>query len=131
VRRKAKSRNLTLDRKMQCFYKCVAVLSRRQRNTLTRQSRLLKIADDLGIKQFINRKDIAQLVLEAKDRQQGHQQELERAVGGPTGDAQGPTGQVLQAIEADVLHKALGSTEQGQLLHWCAAEHAGAPAHCA
>jgi RecA-family ATPase len=49
------------------------VLSRRQRNTLTRQSRLLKIADDLGIKQFINRKDIAQLVLEAKDRQQGHQ----------------------------------------------------------
>ena len=58
AQRKAKSRNLTHDRKMQCFYKCVAVLSRRQRNTLTRQSRLLKIADDLGIKQFINRKDI-------------------------------------------------------------------------
>jgi predicted transcriptional regulator len=73
VQRKAKSRNLTHDRKMECFYKCVAVLSRRQRNTLTRQSRLLKIADDLGIKQFINRKDIAQQVLEAKDRQQGHQ----------------------------------------------------------
>lgn len=73
AQRKAKSRNLTLDRKMQCFYKCVAVLSRRQRNTLTRQSRLLKIADDLGIKQFINRKDIAQLVLTAKDHQQGHQ----------------------------------------------------------
>jgi len=73
VQRKAKSRNLTLDRKMQCFYKCVAVFSRKQRNTLTRQSRLLKIADDLGIKQFINRKDIAQLVLTAKDHQQGHQ----------------------------------------------------------
>ena len=73
VQRKAKSRNLTHDRKMQCFYKCVAVLSRRQRNTLTRQSRLLKIADDLGIKQFINRKDIAQLVLTEKDNQQGHQ----------------------------------------------------------
>ena len=73
AQRKAKSRNLTLDRKMQCFYKCVAVLSRRQRNTLTRQSRLLKIADDLGIKQFINRKDIAQLILTEKDRQQGHQ----------------------------------------------------------
>ena len=73
AKRKAKSRNLTLDRKMVCFYKCVAVLSRRQRNTLTRQSRLLKIADDLGIKQFINRKDIAQLILTEKDRQQGHQ----------------------------------------------------------
>jgi predicted transcriptional regulator len=73
TKHKAKSRNLTHDRKMQCFYKCVAVLSRRQRNTLTRQSRLLKIADDLGIKQFINRKDIAQLVLTEKDNQQGHQ----------------------------------------------------------
>jgi hypothetical protein len=58
---------------MACFDRCVEIQSKRQRNSLTRRARLLKAAADLGLKQFINRQEIAQRVLEAKDRHQGHQ----------------------------------------------------------
>ena len=66
------NRRLSLTRRLACFNRCVEVESRRQRNSLTRRVRLLKAVEVLGLSKFINRQEIAQRVLEAKDAQQGH-----------------------------------------------------------
>ena len=72
-RRASTARNLSHSKKMKCLNRCVEIQASRERNSITRQSRLLKAAKDLGVHTFINRAEIAQLVLIAKDRQQGHQ----------------------------------------------------------
>jgi hypothetical protein len=66
-------RKLTHTRAIRCFDRCVEVQAKQQRNSLTRRARLLKAAADLGLSKFINRQEISQRVLEAKDRHQGHQ----------------------------------------------------------
>ncbi len=66
-------RRLSHDRSMKCFDRCVEVQARQQRNSFTRRIRLLRVASDLGFSKYVNRQEIAQRVLEAKDRQQGHQ----------------------------------------------------------
>lgn len=71
-KKERKARPLSHARRMECFNRCVEVQAQRQRNSLRRRARLLKAAKDLEISGFINRQEIAQLVLEAKDRQQGH-----------------------------------------------------------
>lgn len=71
-RQRSGERRLSLTRRLACFNRCVEVESRRQRNSLTRRVRLLKAVEALGLGKFINRQEIAQRVLEAKDAQQGH-----------------------------------------------------------
>jgi hypothetical protein len=56
---------------MRCFDRCVEIQARRQRNSLTRRARLLKAAADLGLSKYIDRSEISQKVLAAKDLQQG------------------------------------------------------------
>ncbi|MEB3235751.1 MAG: AAA family ATPase [Cyanobacteriota bacterium] len=60
------------SRRMEWFTRCVEVQAQQQRNTFRRRARLLKAAQDLKLSKLINRQEIAQLVLEAKDRQAGH-----------------------------------------------------------
>lgn len=75
-RRSWKDRNfrkLSHERSMACLDRCVEVQAQQQRNSLRRRARLLKAAADLGLAKYVNRQEIAQRVLEAKDRQQGHQ----------------------------------------------------------
>jgi hypothetical protein len=72
VKRQSGKKELSLTRRLACFNRCVEVESRRQRNSLTRRVRLLKAVEALGLSKFINRQEIAQRVLEAKDAQQGH-----------------------------------------------------------
>jgi hypothetical protein len=72
AKKQRREKQLSLTRRLACFNRCVEVESRRQRNSLTRRVRLLKAAEALGLSKFINRQEIAQRVLEAKDAQQGH-----------------------------------------------------------
>ena len=65
------SRKLSHSRAMRCFDRCVEVQAQQQRNSLTRRARLLKALHDLGLSKYVNRTEICQKVLEAKDRQQG------------------------------------------------------------
>lgn len=67
-----KGRKLGHGKAMACFERCVEILSRRERNSLRRRARLVAIAKALGLAACINRQEIAQRVLEAKDEQQGH-----------------------------------------------------------
>jgi hypothetical protein len=71
-KRRSGEKHLSLTRRLACFNRCVEVESHRQRNSLTRRVRLLKAVEALGLGKFINRQEIAQRVLEAKDAQQGH-----------------------------------------------------------
>ena len=64
-------RKLSHSRAMRCFDRCVEVQAQRERNSLRRRARLLKALHDLGLAKYINRAEIGQRVLEAKDRQQG------------------------------------------------------------
>ena len=67
-----KPRKLGHTRAMTCFDRCVEVLAKRERNSLRRRARLMMIAKALGLAACINRQEIAQRVLEAKDQQQGN-----------------------------------------------------------
>jgi hypothetical protein len=57
---------------MACFDRCVELLAKRERNSLRRRARLLMIAKALNLSACVNRQDIAQRVLEAKDEHQGN-----------------------------------------------------------
>lgn len=59
------------NKAMHCFDKCIEVQAQRERNSLRRRARLLKAAKDLGLSTYVNRQEIAQKVLEAKDRCNG------------------------------------------------------------
>jgi len=63
-----KARQMSHTKSMQCFERCIEVQAQRERNSLRRRARLLKAAKDLGLAAYINRQEIAQKVLEAKDR---------------------------------------------------------------
>lgn len=65
-------RKLGHARRMACFERCVEIQATRERNSLRRRARLLKAARDLDLHRYINRQEIAQRVLEAKDKQQGN-----------------------------------------------------------
>jgi hypothetical protein len=71
-RKESKPRKLSHTRAMQCFDRCVEIQAKRERNSLRRRARLLAAAKALGIAAYVNRQEIAQRVLEAKDQQQGH-----------------------------------------------------------
>jgi hypothetical protein len=64
-------KRLSHERAMACFDRCIDIQAQRQRNSLRRRARLLKAAADLELAKFINRQEIAQKVLEAKDRAAG------------------------------------------------------------
>ena len=64
-------RRLGHNKRMRCMLRCIQVQAKRERNTLKRRARLLKVASDLGLSKLINRQEIAQQILEAKDEQQG------------------------------------------------------------
>ena len=64
-------RKLSHSRAMRCFDRCVEVQAQRERNSLRRRARLLKALHDLGLAKYVNRAEISQRVLEAKDLQQG------------------------------------------------------------
>ena len=64
-------RKLSHSRAMRCFDRCVEVQAQQERNSLTRRARLLKALHDLSLSKYVNRQEISQKVLEAKDRQQG------------------------------------------------------------
>jgi hypothetical protein len=65
-------RRMGHTRRMQCLERCIEVQASRERNSLRRRARLLKVARDLELHQYINRDEIAQRVLEAKDTAQGN-----------------------------------------------------------
>lgn len=69
-------RKLGFSKAMACFDRCVEIQSKRERNSLRRRARLLNLAKALELSACINRQEIAQRVLEAKDQQQGHSFEL-------------------------------------------------------
>jgi len=69
---KRKERKLGHTKAMACFERCLEIQAKRERNSLRRRARLLAIAKALGLAACINRQEIAQRVLEAKDEQQGH-----------------------------------------------------------
>lgn len=71
-RKESKPRKLSHTRAMACFERCVEIQAKRERNSLRRRARLLAAAKALGIAAYVNRQEIAQRVLEAKDQQQGH-----------------------------------------------------------
>ncbi len=71
-KRESKPRKLGHTRAMACFDRCVEVLAKRERNSLRRRARLLMIAKALGLAPCVNRQEIAQRVLEAKDQHQGN-----------------------------------------------------------
>ncbi|MCP9776219.1 AAA family ATPase [Cyanobium sp. WAJ14-Wanaka] len=66
-----KARPMSHTKAMACFDRCVVVQASRERNSLRRRARLLKAAKDLGLAAYINRQEIAQRVMEAKDRATG------------------------------------------------------------
>lgn len=70
-KKERKGRKLGHTKAMACFERCVQILAKRERNNLRRRARLLAIAKALGLSACINRQEIAQRVLEAKDEQQG------------------------------------------------------------
>jgi len=72
ARKENKPRKLGHTRAMVCFDRCVQVLAKRERNSLRRRARLLTIAMALHLSHCVNRQDIAQRVLEAKDEHQGN-----------------------------------------------------------
>jgi hypothetical protein len=65
-------RTLSHTRRMACFDRCVEVQAKQERNSLRRRARLLKALHDLKLQKYINRDEIAQRVLEAKDASQGN-----------------------------------------------------------
>ncbi|MCP9786789.1 AAA family ATPase [Cyanobium sp. N5-Cardenillas] len=65
-------RDLGHGRRVVCMERCIEVQAARERNSLRRRARLLKALKDLGLKEVMNRQDIAQRVLEAKDAEQGN-----------------------------------------------------------
>ena len=65
-------RSMGHTKAMRCFDRCVETLAKRERNSLTRRARLLKILKALDLHQCINRQEISQRVLQAKDEQQGN-----------------------------------------------------------
>ena len=65
-------RKLSHTKAMACFERCVEIQAKRERNSLRRRARLMAIAKALGLAACINRQEIAQRVLEAKDEHQGH-----------------------------------------------------------
>lgn len=65
-------RNLSHSKREQCFKRCVEVQSARICNQLSRRARLLKAIKDLGLSGTYNRQEIAQMVLEAKDKHNGY-----------------------------------------------------------
>jgi Fe2+ or Zn2+ uptake regulation protein len=65
-------RRMGHTRRMQCLERCIEVQASRERNSLRRRARLQKVARDLELHQYINRDEIAQRVLEAKDTAQGN-----------------------------------------------------------
>jgi len=71
-RKEHKARKLGHTRAMACFDRCVKALAKRERNSLRRRARLLMIAKALKLSECVNRQDIAQRVLEAKDEHQGN-----------------------------------------------------------
>lgn len=73
AKKRRSEKHLSFTRRLACFNRCVQVEAMRQRNSLTRRMRLLKVVEALGLSKFINRQEIAQRVLEVKDAQQGHQ----------------------------------------------------------
>jgi hypothetical protein len=64
-------RRLSPTRARACLERCIWIQASRERNGLRRRARLLRAAADLGLSKYINRQEIAQLVMEAKDQQQG------------------------------------------------------------
>ena len=75
-RKRPPHRKLSHNKAMQCFEKCVKVQANKERNTFRRRARLLKAAKDLGLSSLIKREEISQLVLEQKDRSEGHNFQL-------------------------------------------------------
>ncbi len=71
TRRRHQPRRLSHTRALQCFDRSVANLAHACRNTLTRRARLLRIAKALGLGSEVNREEIAQRVLQAKDLHYG------------------------------------------------------------
>ena len=71
-RKRQPHRKLSHTKAMACFEKCVMVQAKKERNTFRRRARLLKAAKDLGLSAYIKREEISQLVLEQKDRAEGH-----------------------------------------------------------
>jgi hypothetical protein len=71
-RKESKPRKLSHTKAMACFERCVKHQAKRERNSLRRRALLLAIAKALGLAACINRQEIAQRVLEAKEQQQGH-----------------------------------------------------------
>lgn len=65
-------RQLSHTKAMACLERCVQIQAKRERNSLRRRARLLKAAKDLGLSSYVNRQELSQRVLEAKDEQQGH-----------------------------------------------------------
>jgi Fe2+ or Zn2+ uptake regulation protein len=73
-------KQLSHTRRMACFERCVEIQSKSERNSLRRRARLLKAIHDLGLQKYINRAEISERVLQAKDRQHGnHYQGLSAA----------------------------------------------------
>jgi len=65
-------RKLGFSKAVACFDRCVVIQAKRERNSLRRRARLLNLAKALDLSSCLNRQEIAQRVLEAKDQQQGH-----------------------------------------------------------
>jgi len=63
-----KHKKLSHTSAMKCFDRCVYIQCKKERNNFRRKVRLLKAVKDLGLASFINRVEIAERVLEAKQR---------------------------------------------------------------
>lgn len=70
-KKRARQKTLSHTKAMDCFERCVQIQAQRERNSLRRRARLLKAAKDLGLSAYLNRQEIAQRVLEAKEQAQG------------------------------------------------------------
>jgi hypothetical protein len=64
-------RRMSHTKAMACFDRCVEVQASKERNSLRRRARLLKAVADLELSKYVNRQEISQRVLEAKDRAAG------------------------------------------------------------
>ncbi|MEN9767819.1 MAG: hypothetical protein RLZZ32_1779 [Cyanobacteriota bacterium] len=73
---KTGKRTLGFSKAMRCLDRCVEVVSRRERNSMRRRAILLRAMRALGLHREINRQELAQRVLEAKDRQLGNEFQL-------------------------------------------------------
>lgn len=72
AKKKTRKKHLSHHRRVRCFERCVRVQAKKERNSIRRTMRILKVAKDLEIHQFVNRPQISQMVLSAKDEQQGN-----------------------------------------------------------